>query len=305
MDLLLLKTFLKVAAVGNITKAAAVLFVTQSAVSRRIKQLEESVGKPLLERTGTSLVPTEAGQLLMEKGRRILDIEQEFFLSIGGARAKQRISFCCTPSPGIDRLSAVTSSFFADHAASVELNCVFTMPEEALAGLDSGRFDLALIDHCVDLDLKGRVTHSLPDDEVAFISAPALGIPEQVSIDRLLCERLYLKNEKGCARRFIDKNLRTLGHSCAHFSSLVFYDDFSFIAREVLAGKGITFASNGIFADELQSRRLNAHRVREFSHLRPRTLILARQELSPQHMLFIDYLFAEFGLTRPVNLHQE
>lgn len=302
MDLLLLKTFLRVATVGNITKAAASLFVTQSAVSRRIKQLEETVGTSLLQRHGSALVPTDAGHLLIEKGRKILDLEHEFFLGIGIDKSKQRISFCCTPSLGIDRLSGVISSFCADYSESVDLNCVFTMPEEALAGMDSGRFDLALIEHCDEIDLNGRLTHSLPDDEVAFISAPALGIAAETTIDRLQGERIYLKNEMGCAKRFIDKNLRNLGRSFSEFSGVVYFDDFSFICREVLAGKGITFVSSSIFADELRSGRLRAHRVSEFSHTRPRTLVLNRRELSPHHRDFTDCLFAEFGLTRPANL---
>jgi len=302
MDLVLLKTFLKVATVGSITKAAAVLFVTQSAVSRRIKQLEDYVGKPLLERAGTSLVLTDAGHLLADKARKILDIERELFDSLGSSKSKQKIAFCCTPSLGIDRLPGVLSSFVADHADKVDLNCVFAMPEEALAGIDSGHFDLALIEHCDEVDLKGRITHPLPDDEVLFISAPALGIAEdETTIDRLFGERLYLKNEKGCAKRFIDKNLRTVGRTCSEFSSVVYFDDFSFIISEVLAGNGIMFASSGIVAEELRSGRLRAHRVSEFNHFRPRTLILARKELPPSLQVFIDCLFAAFDMTRPIN----
>ncbi|WP_041245680.1 LysR family transcriptional regulator [Geotalea uraniireducens] len=302
MDLVLLKTFLKVAAVGNISKAAAVLFVTQSAVSRRIKQLEDYVGKPLMERSGASLVLTDAGHMLIDKARKILDLERELLDSLDISKGKQKISFCCTPSLGIDRLPSVLSSFVADHATTVDLNCVFAMPEEALVGIDSGRFDLALIEHCDEVDLKSHATHPLPDDEVLFFSAPALGIAaKETTIDRLFGERLYLKNEKGCAKRFIDKNLRTVGRTCGEFSSVVYFDDFTFIIREVLAGKGIMFASSGIVAEELRSGLLRGHRVSEFSHCRPRTLILARQELSPSLQVFIDCLFAAFDLTRPIN----
>jgi LysR family transcriptional regulator, transcriptional activator of the cysJI operon len=303
MDLLLLKTFLKVAAVGNITKAAALLFVTQSAVSRRIKQLEDAVGKPLLVRHGTSLAPTEAGLLLIDKGRQILDLEHEFYLGVNTNKTRQKISFCSTPSLGLDRLPGVLTSYIADHAGSVDLNCVFAMPEEALAGVDSGRFDLALIEHCDEIDLAGRISHPLPDDEVVFISAPSLGIEADcATINRMFAERLYLKNEKGCARRFIDKNLRNIGRSCREFSSVVFFDDFSFILREVLEGKGITFVSRALFSAELCCGRLRSHHVSEFVHHRPRTLVLAHQELSPQHRVFLDYLFAEFGLQRPESL---
>jgi LysR family transcriptional regulator, transcriptional activator of the cysJI operon len=300
MDLMLLKTFMKVAAVGNITKAAALLFVTQSAVSRRIKLLEDSIGKPLLERNGTFLSPTQAGLLLIEKGRQILDLEHEFFLGLDQGKVKQKISFCSTPSLGIDRLPGVLASFIADHAETVDLNCVFAMPEEALAGIDSGRFDLALIEHCDEIELKHRVSHPLPDDEVVFISAPALGIDADLTtINLLFGERLYLKNEKGCARRFIDKNLRRIGRNCGEFSGVVYFDDFSFILREVLAGKGITFVSKALFSAELVTGRLRSHHVREFFHFRPRTLILPHQELAPQHQVFLEYLFAEFGLRRP------
>ena len=75
MDLVLLNTFLKVASVGSITKAAAVLFVTQSAVSRRIKQLEEQIGSPLFERSGTHLKLTGTGSQLIEMGSRMLEID--------------------------------------------------------------------------------------------------------------------------------------------------------------------------------------------------------------------------------------
>jgi len=261
------------------------------------------VGQALFDRTGPSLVLTDAGRLLMEKGRKMLDLEHEFLLGISTGRDKQKISFCSTPSLGIDRLPGVLTSFIADHSASVDLNCVFAMPEEALAGIDSGRFDLALVEHCDEIDLKGRLIHALPDDEVVFISAPSLGIGADITtIDRLMRERLYLKNEKGCARRFIDKNLQNLGRSCSEFSTVIFFDDFSFILREVQAGQGVTFVSRALFAEELQSGRLVAHRVGDFCHFRPRTLILARQELSLHHQHFIDYLFTEFGLTRPANL---
>ena len=303
MDLMLLKTFLKVAAVGNITKAAALLFVTQSAVSRRIKQLEEQVGKPLLDRTGTSLVLTDTGRLLLEKGRKILEIENEFFSSINLCRDKKKISFCCTTSLGIDHLSGVLSTLIADNSTAIDLNCVFAMPEEALAGIDSGRFDIALIVQCDEIDLKDRITHPLPDDEVVFLSAPSLGISaDENTIDRFFSERLYLFNEKGCAKRFLDKNLRSLGRNCSEFASVVYFNDFSFILREVLANKGITFLSSSFVKEELERGRLRTHHVTGFNHVRPRSLILGSREIPPHLETFIDCLFTAYGFPRLVPL---
>lgn len=301
VDLLLLKTFLKVAALGNITKAASVLFVTQSAVSRRIKQLEEVIGHPLLERNGSALTPTPAGRLLIEKGRKMLDLEQEFLSGLDPAKAKRKISFCSTPSVGVDRLPKVLASFTAAHAETVDLNCVFAMPEVALAGIDSRRFDLALIEHCDEIDLMGHICYQLPDDEVVFISAPELGIPSgRTPLSALHGQRLYLKTENGCARRFIDKNLRLSGRDWSEFSGIVYFDDFSFILGEVAAGKGISFVSKALVKRELAAGELHCHFIDNFLHQRPRTMILAHQELSEQHRALLESLFAEFGLAPPI-----
>lgn len=300
MDILLLKTLLKVAALGSISKAAAVLCVTQSAVSRRIRQLEDHVGKPLLVRSGTAVTPTEEGRFVLAKARQIVDLESQIFDTLRVNEPKQRISLCCTPSFGIGRLPSILAAFMADNGESANLSFVFTMPEEALQGIESGRFDLTLIEHCDELDLTGHRSYPLPDDEMVFISAPALGIESPApSIDQLLPYRLYLKNQQGCARRFLDRNLALNGHSLAEFSAIVYFDDLQVIIREVLDGNGITFASTGLVANELRSHSLRAHRIDGFNHFRPRTLVLGRLEPSPLLLAFIRTIYIAFGMPVP------
>ncbi len=62
MDITLAKTFLTITQVGNFAKAADRLYVTQSTISTRIKQLEDLLGQTLFIRTksGTSLTPAGA-----------------------------------------------------------------------------------------------------------------------------------------------------------------------------------------------------------------------------------------------------
>lgn len=300
MDLVLLKTFLKVAATGSITKAAVVLFVTQSAVSRRIKQLEEYVGSPLFERSGTALKPTNAGRMLIDRAHKILEIEQDIFDNITISKNKQKISCCCTPCLGMHRLSGFFSSFVTSHAKTIDLSCVFTMPEEALAGIDSGKFDLALIEHCDEIDLKNHVCRHLPDDEMVFVSSPSSRIGQgKVEIGRLFEERLYLKNQTSCAKRFIDKNLLALGRSINDFSGVVYFDDLPFVISEVMAGNGISFVSKEFVQRKLEAGQLVAHEAVGFHHLRPRTMVLSREHLSPLVESFVDAICVEFHISRP------
>jgi molybdate transport repressor ModE-like protein len=72
MDLLLMRSLLAVAEHGAITDAAAALGISQSALSRRMDQLEEALGAPLLERVGRGVALTAIGQLAIEEGKQLV-----------------------------------------------------------------------------------------------------------------------------------------------------------------------------------------------------------------------------------------
>ncbi len=58
--------FYAVAKSQGFTRAAEELFLTQPGVSKHIKQLEEYYGTPLFDRIGKKVLPTRAGELLLE-----------------------------------------------------------------------------------------------------------------------------------------------------------------------------------------------------------------------------------------------
>jgi DNA-binding transcriptional LysR family regulator len=73
-----LMAFMTVARERNFTRAAAQLGVSQSALSRTVRALEERMGFPLLTRTTRSVAPTAAGErLLLSMAPRFEEIEAE------------------------------------------------------------------------------------------------------------------------------------------------------------------------------------------------------------------------------------
>jgi molybdate transport repressor ModE-like protein len=72
MDLTLIRSLLAVAEHGGVTDAAAALGVSQSALSRRIHQLEQALGAPLLERFGRGVALTALGQIAIEEGKLLV-----------------------------------------------------------------------------------------------------------------------------------------------------------------------------------------------------------------------------------------
>ena len=75
MDIELLKTFLELSRTRHFGRAAENLFISQSAVSARIRQLEDSIGAPLFTRDRNNIQLTSAGE-------RFLDLFDELFVTI-------------------------------------------------------------------------------------------------------------------------------------------------------------------------------------------------------------------------------
>ncbi len=87
LDLSALRSFVTVADVGGVTRAAGYLNLTQSAVSMQIKRLEDSLGLSLFLRAARKLALSPEGEQLLSYGRRMLALNDEAL--------SQLASTCC------------------------------------------------------------------------------------------------------------------------------------------------------------------------------------------------------------------
>ncbi len=111
LDLTTLRLFASVCELGNIARAGEQANIVGSAISKRLAQLEAQVGTALLLRKRHGVVPTPAGQTLLEHARAMLDgaarIERDMQNYAGGARGQVRI---------LASVSAMTESLADDVA---------------------------------------------------------------------------------------------------------------------------------------------------------------------------------------------
>lgn len=77
MEIYQLRAFVAVARVGHVTRAAEQLHLTQSAVSKQLKALEEELGGPLFDRTTAGMTPSAIGRRLLPLAQRTLDAAGE------------------------------------------------------------------------------------------------------------------------------------------------------------------------------------------------------------------------------------
>jgi len=302
MESLYLKTLVEVIKTGNISKAADTLCVTQPAVSRRIKFIEEQYGYPLLDRSGQILLPTNAGKLVFEKAEKLLEIERELLSGLKSMRENKSIAFICTPTFGIVHLPTVMREFMMEYNDLADLSFMFDTPGKIVEALRDGMYDLAVVEHCERFDFSDLTTIDLPGDEMIFASSSALEIPAgKTDPDALFAQTVFVRREGCCSRMLLEGNLRAIGKELSDFRSFVVIDDLHMIIQETRGGHGVSFLSRELVQEQIDAGLLREHRIDGFRHHRDRTLIIHgdchQQPKSPLNY-FINILKARFGLPK-------
>ncbi|MDP9894924.1 LysR family carnitine catabolism transcriptional activator [Variovorax boronicumulans] len=134
--------FLEVFQRKKIALAAEQLHMTQSAVSMSLKQLEESVGAPLFDRTTRSLVPTLAAIELAPVAERMLRDGRHMENMFRHAQARGgRLSVVTTPTLAQTLLPSLIAGFLAEHP-EIRVDVIDVAPEHFAMTLASGQADI-------------------------------------------------------------------------------------------------------------------------------------------------------------------
>ena len=166
-----LRVFAAVAENLSFTRAAEVLFMTQSGVSHQISRLEKSLGTTLLNRRARSVSLTPAGKVLLEHTRRV-------FLAIENAIAATRQA--SNPDSGVLRVGAsITACQYLIPEAIREFRECFPAYTLRITPGDGPAVTQALLDGALDLGILVRherpsklAFHELFRDQLGFIVSP-------------------------------------------------------------------------------------------------------------------------------------
>jgi DNA-binding transcriptional LysR family regulator len=154
LDLTTLRLFVAVCDAGNIARAGEKSAIVGSAISKRLAQLEATVGTPLLVRKRHGVAPTPAGQSLLEHARGMLAgagrIERDMHAYACGLRGQVRI---------LASASAMAESLADDVAAFLKVpahrNIQVDMEErispEVVRGIRDGAASLGICWDAADL----------------------------------------------------------------------------------------------------------------------------------------------------------
>jgi DNA-binding transcriptional LysR family regulator len=162
----LLRSFVAIADTGSFTQAAERVFRTQSAVSQQMKKLEQSVGKPLFERSGRAIRLTREGEAVLSYGRRILSLHDEAVAMIAEPEVNGIVRFGMPDDYVAKFLPPILESCMRLFPRlQIEMTCLPSF--QLIPARDAGEIDVAVISI-----RPGVEAEFLRQEEVLWVTSP-------------------------------------------------------------------------------------------------------------------------------------
>jgi len=156
---------------GNLTRAGQQLYLTQSALSHQLADLERRIGGVLFERSGRRMIPTRLGEHLCERAKpalaQIATLEQDLVEMAAGRQAVLRLATECYT--GYHWLPPVLEAFRLRHPG-VEVRIVPEATSNPVAALVAGTIDLCVLNSRVK-DRRVSVRPLFNDELVLVVGA--------------------------------------------------------------------------------------------------------------------------------------
>jgi DNA-binding transcriptional LysR family regulator len=147
LDLDQLRTFVAIADSGSFTRAADLVFKTQSAVSMQMRRLEERLGRPIFERDGRASRLTEDGERLLGYARRMIRLSDETVAAFDETELSGSVRLG-TPDDYADRFLPEILARFARSNPRVEVSVVCEQSSDLIHKARTGDLDLAIVTYC-------------------------------------------------------------------------------------------------------------------------------------------------------------
>ncbi|ELS34810.1 MULTISPECIES: LysR family transcriptional regulator [Pseudanabaena] len=254
-----------IAAEGSFKRAADSLYVSQPAVSLQVQHLERQLDVPLFDRGGRRAQLTEAGQLLLSYGDRILSLCQETCRAIDDLQNLNggTLIIGASQTTGTYLMPQMIGLFRKKYPeVSVQLHVHST--RRTAWSVANGQVDLAIIGGEIPADLHDSLEITpYAEDELALI----LPISHQLAqvgalpIDELYKLQFITLDSQSTIRKAIDRVLLDSGVDPRQLAIAMELNSIEAIKNAVQAGLGAAFLSVTAIEKELQMGALQQVRI--------------------------------------------
>lgn len=267
MHLESMRIFRDLVETGSFSRAAELNYLTQSAVSQQLQQLERAVGRPLIERGGRHLKLTDAGKVFFRSVKRIVSAYEEVTARIHSTapESERRLRIAAIYSVGPYVLQGYLKGFLKRHP-EVKVEVEYQKASRICDDLLRGRADLSIMAYPV----KRRDLQVVPLAEESLVlilpKRHPLAARQDVRLADLAGQDFIAFDRGTPTRKALDKLLRQEGVRPKVRLEL---DNIETIKNAVAEGMGVAIVPEATVAAEARAGKLTLRRFAEPQLSRP------------------------------------
>lgn len=247
MELRHLQYFVSVASTGGFGRAARALHISQSAISEQIRDLEEEIGAPLIDRSQRQIRLTAEGEIFLEGARATLSAAEQAVMAVqrskNGEEGRLTIGFFVG---GNGRFFPRLIRAFRKSFPKVKVSLVEMIPSQQWGAVQSGALDIAFTrPNVAQVDSAVRTERFYSERlYVVFPKDHALAKQKEIAVESLKAER-FVMSERQTSPMVFDKIITLCAE--ADFSPQI--ASMATVSSGVLAlveaGEGISIVPDG------------------------------------------------------------
>ncbi|AYV66117.1 LysR family transcriptional regulator [Niallia circulans] len=262
MNIESLKMFCLVVEEGTISQAARLSFVTQPAVTRQIRQLEEAYKTQLFKRHSGKLILSKAGELLYPYAKEIVEYTKLSFDAIQELNGNEEIvlNIGASYTLGEYLLPGILGEFsrnYPDLKFSLSIGNTPTI----LAKLEINEIDIAFVEGAVNND--ELIREKFAEDELILVTSltHAWGKKEQINIQELPEEKMIWREANSGTRLIVEAALSELG-VLEEIKSTMELGSYQSIKNAVEANLGVSILPKLTVTKEISNGSLHEVKIK-------------------------------------------
>jgi LysR family transcriptional regulator, transcriptional activator of the cysJI operon len=287
---------MSVAANKSFTKAASELFITQPAITKHIKLLEESLEIRLFDRSNHQINLTKAGEIVYKYGVEITQFYNDIEIEIAALKNEFKGQFRLGASTTIAQylLAPVLASFFEK----------FPQIELSLLNGNTEQIENAILNNQLDLGIVEGINHTLGIKYIDFTEDELVPIVHSksryaklnfVEIDELLSMPLVLRERGSGTLDVLENFLKEKGLKLSSLNVIMHLGSTESIKSFLEYSNCFSFMSVRAIKKELERNEMKLLPIKDFSIKRPFSFIHLKGQPNAMSNTFIRFYMKNYN----------
>ena len=286
-------SILKVAELGNFTKAAQELCISQPAISNHIKSMEETLGFKLFERTTSGIHPTRKGAVVIKYLSQMEVISnnlKQAILSDKLFETTLRIGITHTVESSL--VVEAIAKYLNSNSPEISIRIITDTAKSLYRLLKNNELDFIIMEGSNnDPDLK---TVMLGTDSLVLVTSPSnpLSSKSTVTLEEMESENLIMRLPDSNTMKTFTQALKERNKSLSDFNIILEIDNVATIKDLIRRNFGVSILAKSVCLDEVRKGKLAVLNIENISMVREMNLVYPKN---------IEHLKAIEGIVRCYN----